>query len=152
MSSDYRDLLREFNVHDVEYLVVGAHALAAHGHPRATKDLDVWVRPHPENALRALDALRAFGAPLQDLTPSDLASPGVFFQIGVPPLRIDVLTQIDGVEFEEAWRARTSATFEGEPIHILSRADLVRNKRASGRLQDLADVERLERDAAGREG
>ena len=96
MSPDFRDLLAAFNAHGVEYLVVGAHALAANGHVRATKDLDVWVRPHPDNAARTLDALRSFGAPLHDLTADDLARPGLIFQIGVAPLRIDVITAIDG--------------------------------------------------------
>src|SRR5215475_9924492 len=99
VNRDFRDLLAEFNAHGVEYLVVGAHALAAHGHVRATKDLDVWVRPASDNAERVLSALRAFGAPLHDLTQADLAAPGLVFQIGVAPLRIDIMTSIDGVEF-----------------------------------------------------
>ena len=90
MNRDFRDLLAEFNVQGVEYLVVGAYALAAHGHVRATKDLDVWVRPDSGNARRVLKALQAFGAPLLDLTEADLATPGLVFQIGVPPVRIDV--------------------------------------------------------------
>ncbi|OGQ74162.1 MAG: hypothetical protein A3G94_02525, partial [Deltaproteobacteria bacterium RIFCSPLOWO2_12_FULL_60_16] len=106
MNRDFRDLLAEFNARNVEFLVVGAHALAAHGHVRATEDLDVWVRPEGENAKRVLDALRAFGAPLHDLTEKDLTTPGVVFQIGVAPLRIDVLTAIDGVDFAEAWPSR----------------------------------------------
>lgn len=101
MNQDFRDLLAEFNTHDVEYIVVGAHALAVHGHVRATKDLDVWVRPELDNATRVIAALRAFGAPLQDLSESDLAVAGTIFQIGVAPIRIDVITTIDGVEFGE---------------------------------------------------
>src|ERR1051326_4494438 len=97
MNRDFRDLLAEFNAQGVEYLIVGAYALAAHGHVRATKDLDVWVRPDAENAKRVLRALKEFGAPLHDLTDADLANPGTVFQIGVPPLRIDVITMIDGV-------------------------------------------------------
>ena len=102
MSPDFKDLLSEFNAHGVEYLVVGAYALAAHGRVRATGDLDVWVRPEPGNAKRVLSALGAFGAPLQDLTEQDLCRSGIVYQIGVAPLRIDVLTGIDAVEFEEA--------------------------------------------------
>jgi len=143
MSHDFRDLLAEFNVHNVEYLVVGAHALAAHGHVRATEDLDIWVRPEPENAKRVLTALRAFGAPLHDLTEKDLTAPGVVFQIGVAPLRIDVLTAIDGVEFDEAWPSRFNTQFADQPITVLSKDHLIKNKRATGRTQDLADVERL---------
>ena len=99
MYQDFSELLRAFNEHKVEYLVVGAHALAAHGHVRATKDLDVWVRPNRENASRVITALRDYGAPLHDLTEVDLIKPNTVFQIGIPPFRIDVLTTIDGVEF-----------------------------------------------------
>ena len=143
MSRDFRDLLAEFNARSVEFLVVGAHALAAHGHVRATEDLDLWVRPDLENAKRVIQALIAFGAPLHDLTVEDLTNPGVVFQIGVAPLRIDVLTAIDGVDFAEAWPARLSTMFDDQPIAVLSRAHLIKNKRATGRTQDLADVERL---------
>jgi hypothetical protein len=144
VSSDFRDLLAEFNAHRVEFLLVGAHALAAHGCVRATKDLDVWVRPERENAKRVLAAIQAFGAPLHDLTEDDLSTPGVTFQIGVPPLRIDILTEISGVGFDEAWQDRMISKFADQPAGILSRQHLVRNKRASGRTQDLSDVEWLE--------
>ncbi len=144
MNRDFRDLLAEFNAHLVEYLVVGAHALAAHGHIRATKDLDVWIRADSANAKRTLEALRAFGAPLQDLTASDLSTPGVVVQIGVAPLRIDVLTAIDGVSFEEAWPDRIHTEFGDVPVAVLSREHTIQNKRAAGRTQDLADIERLE--------
>ncbi len=141
---DFRDLLVEFNAHGVEYVVVGAHALAAHGHVRATKDLDVWVRPERDNARRVLAALRSFGAALHGLTEDDLATPGVVFQMGVPPVRIDVLTEIDGVDFEAAWRDRMLTQFAGVPTAVLGREQLIQNKRAAGRAQDLADVEWLE--------
>lgn len=143
MNRDFRDLLAEFNARNVEFLVVGAHALAAHGHVRATEDLDVWVRPDRENAKRVLEALRAFGAPLHDLTEKDLTTLGVVFQIGVAPLRIDVLTAIDGVDFAEAWPGRLITKFDDQPIAVLSKEHLIKNKRAVGRTQDLADVERL---------
>jgi hypothetical protein len=145
MNRDFRDLLAAFNAQGVEYLVVGAHALAAHGHVRATKDLDVWVRPNSENARRVLNALQAFGAPLLDLTEADLATPGLIFQIGVPPVRIDVLTEIDGVEFAEAWPDRMVTKFADQPVAVLSKEHLIQNKRAAGRTQDLADIEKLER-------
>ena len=148
MNPDFNDLLCEFNAHGVDYLIVGAHALAVHGHVRATKDLDVWVRPSPDNAARVLKALLAFGAPILDLTQEDLASPGVVFQIGVPPVRIDVLTQIDGVEFDVAWSERVVVTRRAGNVYVLSKRLLIVNKQASGRLQDLADVERL-RDSDG---
>ena len=109
MNPDFRDLLSEFNARGVEYLVVGAYALAAHGHVRATGDLDIWVRPAPDNAARVRKALAAFGAPVRDLTETDLIQPGLVFQIGIAPLRIDILTGIDGVEFADAWAARIGA-------------------------------------------
>lgn len=144
MNRDFVDLLQSFADHDVEAIVVGAHALAAHGHVRATKDLDVWIRPTAENATRAHRALEAFGAPLADLEPEDLATPGTVFQIGVAPVRIDILTEIDGVTFEDAWADKLSTHLGDAPAFVLSRANLIRNKRAAGRTQDLADLERLE--------
>jgi hypothetical protein len=144
MNPDFRELLSVFNDRLVEYMVVGAHALAAHGHVRATKDLDVWVRPDPENAARVYEALARFGAPLVDLTEEDLALPGIVFQIGVEPIRIDVITSIDGVGFDAAWSERIEAQVAGLRVPVLSRHHLIENKRATGRLQDLADIERLE--------
>jgi hypothetical protein len=144
LNPDFNELLSIFNAHRVEYLIVGAHALAVYGHVRATKDLDVWVRPDPENATRILDALGEFGAPMLDLTLEDLAKPGLTYQIGVPPVRIDILTTIDGVEFHDAWRNRHEANLDELTVWVLSRRDLLANKRAAGRMQDLADVERLE--------
>jgi len=145
LNQDFRDLLFEFNAHDVEFLVVGAHALAAHGHVRATKDLDVWVRPEEGNAARVMQALQAFGAPVHGITESDFATLGVTFQIGVEPVRIDIITAIDGVDFERAWNNRVAAEYGGVVVFVLSRDDLIVNKRTSARPQDLADVEALER-------
>lgn len=144
MNPDFRDLFAEFNAHGVEYLVVGAHALAVHGHVRATKDLDVWVRPDLENAKRVLRALAAFGAPIQELKETDLAEPELILQIGVSPVRIDIITSIGGVEFDEAWSARVLTKFADQPVSVLSKHHLIQNKRATGRTQDLADLERLE--------
>jgi hypothetical protein len=144
MSPDFRDLLAAFNAHGVEFLVVGAHALAAHGFVRATKDLDVWVRPDSANAERVIAALVEFGAPLHDLTTDDLCRPGLIFQIGVAPIRIDIITAIDGVEFESAWQNRFESKFADQSAALLSREDLILNKRAAGRDQDLVDVKWLE--------
>jgi hypothetical protein len=143
MHPDFKDLLCEFNAHRVEYLVVGAHALAAHGHVRATKDIDVWVRPTHANAERVVAALTAFGAALHGTSIDDLAGPDFVLQIGVAPVRIDVLTSITGVTFDEAWPARLLTTFDGAPVGVLSKQHLVQNKSSTGRLQDLADVEAL---------
>ena len=140
MSPDFRDLLYEFNAHGVEYLVVGAYALAAHGRVRATGDLDVWIRPDAGNAKRVIEALKAFGAPLRDLTRR-----GTVFQIGVAPLRIDVLTGIDAVEFDEAWSDRLTTKFADLTVAVLSTGHLIRNKRAVGRPQDIADLDWLEK-------
>lgn len=146
MTSDYRDLLSEFIAHGVDFLVVGAHALAFHGYVRATRDMDVWIRPSRSNGMRALEALRSFGAPLLDLTVDDLERPGVVFQIGVEPIRIDVLTGISGVRFEQAWAEREQGKFGDLNVAILSKKHLVQNKRAVGRKQDLADIENLQKE------
>ena len=144
MNSDFKDLLSAFNANSVEYLIVGAYALAAHGRVRATGDIDIWVRAAPENARRVMKALAEFGAPLQDLNEHDLAHPGLVFQIGIAPLRIDILTGIDGVEFNDAWAARLNIQFADQPVGVLSQAHLIQNTRTVGRAQDLADLEWLE--------
>lgn len=144
MNQDFRDLLAAFNAAGVEYLVVGAHALAAHGHVRATEDLDLWVRATADNAPRVITALSNFGAPLQDLTEADLVQKGLVFQIGLAPIRIDILTDIDGLDFDDAWADRVRTKFAGVPTAVLSRAHLILNKKATGRTQDLADIEWLE--------
>ncbi|HPA51600.1 MAG TPA: hypothetical protein PLP50_08355 [Thermoanaerobaculia bacterium] len=143
MERDFVEMLSALDAAGAEYLVVGAHALAAHGVPRATGDLDIWVRATPENARRVLAALREFGASLFDLTADDLSSPGTVFQIGVVPVRIDLLTSISGVGFEEAWAGRVEVPIEGVTVGVLGRRELVRNKRATGRPKDLLDAETL---------
>jgi hypothetical protein len=145
VNPDFAEMLSELSAAGVEFLIVGAHALAAHGIPRATGDLDIWIRPTPANAERAFAALARFGAPLTDLTVEDLTREGTVFQIGVPPARIDILTSITGVAFDEAWPRRL-VTFVAPKLEapVLGREDLLRNKRAVGRPQDLADVAWLE--------
>ena len=144
LAPDFRDLLRVFVARDVRFLVVGAYALAVLGRPRATGDLDIWLDATAENGERALAALGEYGAPLHDLSTADLAHPGVVFQIGLPPLRIDILTAIDGVEFAGAWARRLSADFDGVRVPVIGRQDFLVNKRATGRLKDRADAERLD--------
>jgi hypothetical protein len=144
LARDFRDLLQSFVDREVRFLVVGAYALAIHGRPRATGDLDVWVEATAENAARAYEALEEFGAPLRELSRDDLAHPGTVFQIGLPPLRIDVLTRITGVEFSAAWERRIEADFEGVRVPVIGREDFLVNKRATGRTRDLADAESLE--------
>ena len=144
MNRDFVDMLSALSEAGADYLVVGAHALAAHGHPRATGDLDIWVRSTPSNASRVWGALAAFGAPLTDLSEGDLQEADVVFQIGLPPSRIDVLTSISGVEFDAAWEGRISVVIEGLAIPVIGRDALITNKRAAGRPKDLADVAELE--------
>lgn len=144
LNPDYRDMLSAFEDAGVEHLLVGAYALAAHGQPRATGDIDLWVRPSPDNAGRVMQALQTFGAPLSEVSPEDFEKPEVVFQIGVSPRRIDILTSIEGVEFSEAWEDRMEVEIEGVVVPVLSREHLIRNKRALGRTQDKADLERLE--------
>lgn len=143
MNRDFVEMLSTLIANGVEFLVVGAHALATHGAPRATGDLDIWVRGSPENAERVLSALETFGAPLFDLTREDLARPGTVFQIGVPPSRIDILTSISGVAFDRAWPQRITIPIEGVAVPILGKTDFIANKRAAGRPKDLSDLDLL---------
>jgi hypothetical protein len=143
LNPDYRDILSAFAAERVEYLLVGAYALAAHGAPRATGDLDLWIRPTSENAHRAWLALVRFGAPLQDVQERDLASPEMVFQVGTAPRRIDLLTAIDGVTFDEAWRGHIEIVVDGLTIPVIGRSEYLKNKRATGRTRDLADIEAL---------
>jgi hypothetical protein len=145
LNPDFRDILSEFSAASVEFMVVGAYALAAHGHPRATGDIDLWVRCSPDNALRVLTALTRFGAPLADVRAEDFATPGIVLQIGVAPHRIDILTAIDAVEFGEAWPDRVEVELDGLSVPILGRQHLLRNKRATGRARDLVDAQELEK-------
>ena len=147
MTDDWLELLSELATAEVRFLVVGAHALAVHGIPRGTQDLDVWIERSAENAARAWRALAAFGAPLEsiDVSRTDLEQPNVVVQLGLPPNRIDLMTGISGVaEFSEAWSRRVESPVRGRSIPFLGRADLIANKRSSGRPKDLADVAALE--------
>jgi hypothetical protein len=146
LNPDFYDVVAALRDERAEFLVVGAFAMAAHGVPRATGDLDLWVRPVPENASRVWRALLRFGAPVEaaGLTVEDLANPYMAFQMGQPPRRIDVITGIDGVSFENAWLNRKLVTVEGLEIPCLGRDELIRNKKASGREKDLLDVKTLE--------
>lgn len=140
MNRDFIDMLSALSAAGAEFLVVGAHALAAHGTPRATGDLDIWVRNSRENAERVLDALRTFGAPLCDLNVEDLCRPDTVFQIGLPPSRIDILSGISGVAFEKAWPRRLEVPVGPLTIAVIGREDFIANKKASGRPKDLSDL------------
>ena len=143
MPEDLKELLRAFNDHAVKYLIVGGYAFGVHAEPRATKDLDIFIRSDEENSKAVFRALAQYGAPLEDLTPSDFMD-GTTFQIGQPPARIDILQNIDGVTFDEAWENRIEGVIDGQiRAAIISRDDLIRNKLASGREQDIVDVKTL---------
>jgi hypothetical protein len=147
VNQDFRDLLSALSEAGVRFLVVGAYAVSLHAEPRATGDLDLWVEATPDNAARVLEALRAFGAPLHDLTAEDLARPDVVFQIGLPPRRIDILTSITGVDFQGAWPDRVEVTYDDVRCWAIGREALITNKLALGRPRDLLDVELLRKHA-----
>ena len=140
---DFKDLFATFNEESVEYLVVGAHAVAFYAEPRYTKDLDVWVKPSAENAGRVFEALKRFGAPLSDVTVADFTDPSLVFQMGVAPNRIDIMMGIAGLDFDSAWPNKRASTYGGIPIHVIGKDDLIGAKKASARPQDLLDLERL---------
>ena len=144
LPEDLRQLLLAFNEHGVEYLIVGGYAVGAYAEPRATKDLDLFIRSAIPNSEAVFQALAAYGAPLADLTSADFRDdPRSVFQIGQPPARVDILQHIDGVEFEEAWVDRTATTIAGISTHVISAKHLMQNKIESGRMRDLADVEAI---------
>jgi len=143
LTKDFKDLLRLLNANQVDYLLIGGHAFSVHAEPRATKDLDIFIRSNQENARAVFRALAQFGAPLGSISEADFVD-GTTFQLGVPPDRIDILQKIDGITFDEAWNNRIEGTLDGEvPAYVISRDDLIRNKLASGREQDLLDVKVL---------
>ncbi len=151
MPKDLKDLLRAFNEHGVKYLVVGGYAFGVYAEPRATKDLDLLVRSDEANGAAVYRALIQYGAPLDGLSPQDFVD-GSTFQIGQPPARVDILQRIDGLTFDEAWQNRVEGLIEGDvQINVISKDDLIRNKLASGREQDVLDAKKL-RTAADQEG
>lgn len=151
MFPDFEQLLSAFNVHHVKYLIVGGYAVSFHAQPRATKDLDLFIKADPANAQAALAALARFGAPLSGVNAEDLADPGKFLRFGQPPVAVDILPGIDGVNFDDAWSRRVEAVVNlesGLTGFFISKEDLIRSKIAAGRLRDLADVEEI-REAGG---
>ena len=143
VNPDFRDLFATLNDANAEFLIVGGYALAVHGAPRFTKDLDVWIKANPDNAQRVWKALMAFGAPFGDLTLQDLSTPGIIFQMGLPPNRIDIITSIDGVEFHEAWSHKLVSAYGDQPVMVIGIDELIRNKEATGRAQDSLDAKTL---------
>lgn len=147
LKGDFFDIVSSLHSEGADFIIVGAYAVGIHVTPRATGDLDVWVRASVENAKRVHAALHRFGAPLSafNITPADFERLGSVYQMGIPPGRIDVITEISGVTFEEAWPTRVVLDVRGVPVPFLGRDALIKNKRASARPKDLADVELLER-------
>jgi hypothetical protein len=146
MFDDFKELLSAFNAHSVKYLVVGGYAVSYHAQPRATKDLDLFIKADPANADAAYAALADFGAPLAEIDKSDLADPRKFIRFGQPPIAIDILSGIDGVDFDQAWERRVEGVIDpksGLTVFIISRTDLIASKLAAGRMRDLADVEEI---------
>jgi hypothetical protein len=145
LNQDFKEFLECLTAESVEYLLVGGHALAFHGLPRFTKDIDFWVRPTPENARRILRALDAFGFAGLGLKLEDFTCEGKVVQLGLPPRRIDIVTSIDGVDFASAYGRRIESTYHGQALLVIHRDDLLRNKRSTGRPQDALDADELEK-------
>ena len=141
---DYKELLQLFNEFEVDYLIVGGFAVMKYGEPRYTKDLDVWVHNSAPNSLRLVEALKKFGVPLEHdgIAAETFTEKQIVYQIGIAPVRIDILTEITGIEFSDAWRNRVPSTFFGVPVHFISQCDLEANKRALSRASDLEDLKR----------
>ena len=144
LNQDFRDILSALSDAEADYLLVGAYALAAHGLVRATEDLDLWIRATPENAVRVMKALIEFGAPSDRFQREDLSSPDTVIQLGVAPVRIDLLTSISGVDFKSAWERRVTVEIDGIQVPVINIEDLIVNKQAVGRPQDLVDLQRIE--------
>jgi predicted nucleotidyltransferase len=143
INSDYKSLLSIFNAAGVRYLIVGGYAVMIHSEPRYTKDLDVWIDRSKANAQMLFEALARFGAPLQGIQATDFTEPDVFYQIGMEPVRIDIMTSVSGLEFEPAWERRLIVDFDGEPGGALSREDLLASKQAAGRMRDRKHIKSL---------
>ena len=140
---DFKDFLRLLDANAVEYLLIGGYAVAYHGYPRATEDIDIWIASNPENAQHIISALKEFGFELPELNPDLFLKPDSIVRMGVPPLRIELSTTISGVNFGECYKARVTEVIDGINVNIINLADLKKNKKASGRFRDLDDLERL---------
>ena len=140
---DFKEFLRSLNANHVEYLLIGGYAVNYHGYPRATADMDIWIAIHPENAGRTVAALKEFGFNLPDLSAELFLRPWQIVRLGIPPVRIEITTSVSGVDFAECYTKRVSHTLDGVPVNIINLTHLRLNKKASGRYQDLADLEHL---------
>ena len=143
VNSDFSDLLKIFNANSVRYLIIGGYAVIQYAEPRYTKDLDIWISVDEENAAAVFRSLKEFGAPLADMTETDFSEEGYFYQMGRPPMRVDILMGIPGLVFEQAWQQRVEVEFDGLKVNFISRENLIIAKKASGRPQDLIDADLL---------
>jgi hypothetical protein len=143
VNSDFSDLLNLFNANHVKYLVIGGYAVIQYAEPRYTKDLDIWISVDNENAAAVYKSLKEFGAPLAELTEADFSEEGYFYQMGRPPIRVDILMGIPGMEFDKAWQNHVEVDFDDLIVKFISREDLIAAKKASGRPQDLIDADLL---------
>ncbi len=143
LNQDFREFIKSLNAHDVRYLVVGGYAVALHGHPRYTKDLDIWIEASKSNAERLIKALVEFGFDSLELSIDDFVTENQVVQLGYPPTRIDLVTSADGIDFAGSYPKRMTINIDGLPINFIDLDSLKTNKKASGRLQDLADLEAL---------
>jgi hypothetical protein len=143
LNQDYKDILLCLNRQEVEYLLIGAYAMAAHGYPRATGDIDIWINSDTENAVKVFRALAEFGAPMSNISTADISYKGNVIQIGVAPCRVDIITSIDGVEFNQAWKNKKSILVDDINVFIISLEDLILNKTNTNREKDKIDVAEL---------
>lgn len=142
---DFVDFIELLNTHEVKYLIVGAHALAFHGRPRHTGDLDIWISPSIENAEKMILVLNDFGFSSLGLSKEDFLKDNYVTQLGYPPLRIDILNSISGVQFNDAYQGKVDGDIDGLKIHFINLQDFIINKKASGREKDLGDIEALQK-------
>jgi len=150
LPSEFKEFLKLLNEAEVEYLLIGGYAVGYHGYPRATADMDIWVAVSPDNASKLVHVFRQFGMADASLTAALFQERGKIIRMGVPPMRIEVLTDIDGVAFGDCYAARITADIDGQLVHLISREHLRANKKASGRHKDLDDLEHLPRDESGK--
>lgn len=143
LNKDYKDILQIFIDNKIQFLVVGAYALGAYGYPRATGDIDLWVMASPENSAKVYKALVQFGAPMEQINEKTFSEQGIIFQIGIAPRRIDVITKINGVDFQQAWTARQEIIIDSLKVPFISKQDLIKNKESTGREKDRLDAEQL---------
>ena len=143
LNDDYKEMLQLLKNNEVRFLVVGAYAMGAYGYPRATGDMDIWIMASGENSQRVFRALKEFGAPLAQIDETTFVARDIIFQIGVAPRRIDIITSIDGVDFEQAWQRRVEVDIDGLSVPFISKPDLIKNKESTGRDKDLLDVKYL---------